>query len=250
MLKLRDGWFISGNGSVTGNAGTTRTNRVICGNRRVHNRAGFGYQRDLRQFFIKPDLFIELRDDDDATFRPELEIPGQNINRQHLRVRVVNRGRGVATNCTAKFRLTGQTSDTRNPSPESKVLRWEDGSNDKTIYPRGEDEILNVIFADSDLQQRFERTGQDIFALVATNAAYEQREFRAQDGFGDGNFEAELSVRSQEGAYCLVNLFIQIGHNHRGVSMRLSHWDRIILAYKRRPSVVRFVSRRLRNWLR
>ena len=81
MLKLRDGWFISGNGSVTGHAGTTRTNRVICGNSRVHNRAGFGYQRDLRQFFIKPDLFIELRDDDDATFRPELEIPGPNINR-------------------------------------------------------------------------------------------------------------------------------------------------------------------------
>ena len=250
MSASRDGWFISGNGPITENAGTIRTNRSVCRNSRIHNRVNISRKRDLRQFFIKPDLFLEIRDDDVATFRPELQIPERGINRQHLRVRVVNRGRGVATNCIAKFRLTEQTPNTTNPSLDSKVLRWEDGSNDKTIYPRGEDEILNVIFSDSDLRQLTGRSGQNIFALVATNAAYTSREHRAQDGFGHGDFYAELSVRSEEGAYCWVNLDIRIGQNHNDVSIGLSRWDRINLAYKRRPSIVRFVSRRLRNWLR
>jgi hypothetical protein len=201
-------------------------------------------------FFIRPDLFIEVRDDEPATFRPELQIPDTKISRQYLKVRVVNRGKGVATDCIAKFRITGWTGNTRHPSTDSKILRWDDGSHNKLIYPRGEEEVLNVIFADSDLQQLAEQAHQDIYAFVATNDALNYRMYRAQDGFGQGDFEAEISIRSKEWGYCLASLTIHVDHERHNLSIRLSRWDRIILAYKRRPSIVRFISRYLRQWLR
>ena len=250
-----DGRFISSN-SVKGqghNAERIGNIPIVCGNGnragRTHNISNSHNQRDLRKFFIRPDLFIEIRNEQ-TTFRPELQIVGTNILRQYLNVRIVNRGKGVATNCSAKLRITGWTENTKPPSTDSKTLRWNDTSTTKTIYPRGEEEILNVVFADSDLQARAQEDHLDIFSYVATNEALTDRQNRNQDGFGEGDFDAEISVRSEEGGYCFANMFIRIERNHRNIRMNLSHWDRIILRYKRRPSIIRFISNRLRRWIR
>jgi hypothetical protein len=94
---LEEGKFISGN-SITGhNAEPIRDARIIRGNGNrntgIHNISNSRNQRTLRQFFIRPDLFIEIRDES-ATFRPELQVPKTQILRQHLNVRIVNRGKG------------------------------------------------------------------------------------------------------------------------------------------------------------
>ena len=173
---------------------------VVCGdgNRNIgaYNISSSRNQRNLRQFFIRPDLFIEIRNEQ-ATFRPELQIVDTNILRQYLNVRIVNRGKGVAKNCSAKLRITRWTENARHPSTNSKLLRWNDGSTTKTIYPRCEEEVLNIVFADSDLQARAVEDHLDICAYVATNYALTNRQSRNQDGFGDGDFDAELSVRSE-----------------------------------------------------
>ncbi len=50
----------------------------------------------------------------------------------------------------------------------------------------------------------------DIYGLVATPEAYHMRQTRAQEGFGVGDFEAEVSIRSKEGGYCRCILLIHI----------------------------------------
>jgi hypothetical protein len=251
LSASRDGWFISGNHIICDNGVARKHDGIICSNNnwnsRFRNLADSGDQRNIHQFFIRPDLFIEIRNDESATFRPELQMdPPLNCLRQHLKVRVVNRGRGVATDCLAKFRITGWVGDTKHPSTESKILIWDDGSPTKTIYPRSEQEILNVIFADSDSEQLLDRENKNIYAMVATNEAYIERQKRAQDGFGSGEFVAELYVKSKEGASCMVNLYLHISANHRNVTMRLSRWDQIVMIYKLRPSIIRFISSELR----
>ena len=149
----------------------------------------------------------------------------------------------------SKTTITRWTENARHPSTDSKLLRWNDGSATKTIYSRCEEEVLNIVFADSDLQARAVEDHLDICAYVATNYALTNRQSRNQDGFGDGDFDTELSVRSEEGGYCFANLFIHTEQNHRNIRMNLSRWDRIILLYKRRPSPIRFISRQFRQWL-
>jgi hypothetical protein len=106
---------------------------------------------------------------------------------------VINRGKGVATDCSAKLRVTSYNNSVRHPSKDLKTLTWDNGLSTKILYPRGEEEKLHVVFADSDMQQIAKDTDKDIYALVATPDAYKNRMYRAQDGFGAGEFEAELS---------------------------------------------------------
>jgi hypothetical protein len=110
-------------------------------------------QGDLRQFFIKPDLFVVHYYTDRDRFSPRLLVNG--FERMILRVNIVNRGKGVATDCVAKFRIIGPPDPPekpRHPSPELKTLLWADVTTTKTIYPRGEEEMLNILFADSDMK--------------------------------------------------------------------------------------------------
>jgi hypothetical protein len=75
-MQLHDGWFISGNHIVWRNADTGGADRIVHsdGNwdSRIHNLSNSGDKRNIRQFFIRPDLFIEIRTDEPDTFRPVL----------------------------------------------------------------------------------------------------------------------------------------------------------------------------------
>jgi hypothetical protein len=93
---------------------------------------------------------------DPSTYHPVLEITNnidsqERIYRKHLRVKIVNRGKGIATDCKAKFRITQWNQGVRHPSTNSKTRVWDNNVILKEIYPHGEEEVLNIIFADSDL---------------------------------------------------------------------------------------------------
>lgn len=45
-----------------------------------------GDKRNIRQFFNRPDLFIEIRTDEPDTFRPVLQIPELDVLRQRSKV--------------------------------------------------------------------------------------------------------------------------------------------------------------------
>jgi hypothetical protein len=225
----------------------------------LHNLSGSGHKGTLHQFFIKPDLFIEYYNDEDR-FSPKSQITNNNekIDRRDFRVRIVNRGKGRATGCVGKFRLiprngfdmypvagkdlVSKTSKvTTSPSKESKLLMWADGSKSKDIYPRGEEEMLNILFADSNLKNT-----SNIFAFVTTREAYLNYHKRLQEAFGLGDFHAELSVKSIEGGYCKANLSIQIDSDISKINIRLSFLDRLTAAWKRRPSISLMISVLLR----
>jgi hypothetical protein len=99
-------------------------------NPRISNIIGPSCQGNLHQFFIKPDIYVEHHDSDQDRFFPIQRIDGMT-ERRYLRVNIVNRGRGVATDCVAKLRLIGWQKNVRHPLTEPKILSWSDGSEKK-----------------------------------------------------------------------------------------------------------------------
>jgi hypothetical protein len=81
---MQDGRFISDDHILTDHAGANRTNRTEHGydngNIGIHHITDPCYQRDVGQFFIESDLFIEIHNDKD-TFGPELSVLELNVIR-------------------------------------------------------------------------------------------------------------------------------------------------------------------------
>jgi hypothetical protein len=140
----------------------------------------------------------------------------------------------------------------RHPSKDLKTLTWDNGLSTKTLYPRGEEEKLHVVFADSDMQQIAKDT-RSLPRQMPTKIECIGRKMVLERENSKQNYHASNSpeyYHTVSGGYCMVNLFIHIEPNYLNIRLTFSRWDRIVLAYKRRPSIIRFVSRRLRNWLR
>lgn len=245
--------FIFGSlfGALIPNVRSSSTNAVVRRDDNWDNRSrNFPVsprQGDLCQFFIKPDLFVVHYYTDRDRFSPRFVVNG--FERTALRINIVNRGKGVATDCVAKFRIIDPREKPRHPSPELKTLLWADGTTTKTIYPRGEEEMLNILFADSDMKDAAS-SGPDIYGLVATPEAYHMRRTRAQEAFGVGDFEAEVSIRSKEGGYCRCILLIHIEQDYTKISIKLSLFDMIRQVYKRRPSLSFLMSTLMRQMIK
>ncbi len=125
-----------------------------------------------------------------------------------------NTGGGVAHHCKAELQVTKWDDPIRHPSLNAKRLVWGGPSPEINIGAIGGKELLHVVFSDS----RFETTPDDdgVYALVSTmESLYPQADFvRAQDAFGAGRFEVEVTVTSEEGSSAKALLIIHVDRNY------------------------------------
>ncbi|MPZ07787.1 MAG: hypothetical protein GEU26_15475 [Nitrososphaeraceae archaeon] len=167
-------------------------------------------EADVQPFFIRPKLSI-----DSNVLTPQVQRIPTNITRQYVRVRVRNIGKGLASGCRARLRLTKWNENSLHIDPtDIKNLVWAGGSPEVEIYPNDDvGEVLDVIFSDSDFG-----TGDKIRAMVSTQQAESNPDISAQDGFGTGEFEVELKVLSKHGS-CKSKFFIEVGRNFENLTM-------------------------------
>jgi len=154
-------------------------------------------------FFRKPKLSIILDRNDPNNYAPVLELVTQDgqlsgIKRKFLKIRVVNRGRAVAHNCTGEFHVI--SGESRHPS-DTKFLCWHNQNSRSINIGINRGEYLHVIFADSNFPSLYERNGLDIYALSSTPESLYRlpKVTLAQDAFGVGDFVIELKVECDEG---------------------------------------------------
>ena len=177
----------------------------------------------------KPILSIEYSNEKNqqATFAPELELvdtalhpiygASTRIIRKYLRVLVKNTGGGVARNCKANLRLVRFESE-RAPTDDSKALVWEGRLLERNIAAKGGSELLHVVFSDSSFDER----SDNIHALVSKDEnLYPQirNVIWAQDAFGIGIFEVELTIMSEEGSSVKAMLRINVTKSFKELSM-------------------------------
>lgn len=182
----------------------------------------------LREWYketrLVPKLTIEFSGNykDMATFSPELELINlgkpTGIIQKYLKVRVTNTG-GLAHRCKGNFRLIKWESK-RAPSDASKPLVWEGRSFERDIYAKVGSELLNVVFSDSTFNER----SDDIHALISMdeNLYPPQRNIiLAQHAFGEGIFDVEVTVISEEGASAKSQFMIYVDKDFRKLRMKL-----------------------------
>jgi hypothetical protein len=164
--------------------------------------------KELLSFFLKPRLSIEYDEKQSSTFVPELGLVDQNgkqvCTQKYLRLLVKNEGRGIAHRCKAELQVIKEDTPFRAPSAEPKPLIWSGPSLEKDIGARHGKELLHAVFSDSRLSSIPDNTeDKNIYALVSTmESLYPKAPFiRAQDGFGEGNFKAEITITSEEGPF-------------------------------------------------
>jgi hypothetical protein len=175
-----------------------RSWRELARDRRSSNCSVSVAEGSIHPFFRKPELNIEFDNEHPNTFTPSLQLIGQDgptgITRFFLKVRVNNVGHGLAKRCRAKLYIT--SAQTRHPS-DDKNLCW-DSIPDRFIdIGAHDDELLNVMFTDSNFEARYEATAVDIFALASTlQSLHPEANFiPAQDGFGLADFRIRIRVR-------------------------------------------------------
>jgi hypothetical protein len=162
-------------------------------------------KRDTYQFFRKPELLIEF-DTDDPSFRPSLELIGEagkttGITRHYLKVKVSNHGDVMASRCRAKLKVIGKSSS-RSPS-DAKFLCWDMEPNRFIDIGAHDDELLHVVFTQSNFESNHKNGELDIYALTSTvESLHDEAKFiRAQDALGLGYFKIEINVRDGGGVY-------------------------------------------------
>jgi len=114
----------------------------------------------------------------------------------------------------------------RHPS-DNKFLCWDSEPNRFIDIGSGDDELLNVVFTDSNFETNHERGGLDIYALVSTlESLYTESKFmRAQDAFGLGDFRIEISVREQGGNYCNARFMLHVDKPDKPFSLTLNSYS-------------------------
>jgi hypothetical protein len=175
-------------------------------------------------FFISPNLSIDY----DEALNPRLFCPsqryltaeGKTFERKYLRILVKNTGFVKATNCEAKMRIVS-SNDTKqlvwDRAATSGVLR--EISLQKNIRARKGEELVHIVFSDSRFTE-MSKMDYRIFASAATmESVVNQQILSLEDGFGLENFDIEISVLSEEGAFCKSTFQVRPNMNHSGLSM-------------------------------
>jgi hypothetical protein len=220
---------------LTNNVRTIARNSVVDSNDHRYDRIRYFSdtygRKDLFSFFIKPNLkviFDNQQEPDVNTFAPSHQLIstnderlylGQVEKRRFLKVRIKNKGKELAINCEGELRITKWPSTmSLPPSTDIKKLSWDEvptkSSEQRSIRTKKEGELLNVIFVDSRLEPV---TGEEfpIYAYIATPEALTNMYQRAQDGIRSGDYEAELILTSENGAYTktMVSIHVDKGYN-------------------------------------
>ncbi len=145
---------------------------------------------------------------------------GSTFERKYLRILIKNTGFVKATNCEAKMRIIS-SNDTKqlvwDRAATSGVLR--DISLQKSIRARKGEELVHVMFSDS----RFTKMSDLNYRIYASASTMEsvvnQQMLSLEDGFGLENFDIEIEVLSDEGAFCKSTFQVHPNTNHSGLSM-------------------------------
>ena len=163
-------------------------------------------QASLSTFFIGPKLPIDY----DETQNPRLFCPSQRyvipngniFERRYVRILVRNTGFVKATNCEAKMRIIS--------SNYIKQLIWDRAitsgvlqelSLHKNIRARRREELVHVVFSDSRFTNDIIQG--PIYASASTSESLMDRNMLIlADGFGLENFDIEIAVLCEEGAFC------------------------------------------------
>jgi len=145
--------------------------------------------------------------------------------RQSLRVVVGNAGPVAAERCTAELKIIETSSPAaRRPSAEPKGLLWETSQDThQDIAALVGHAVLNVMFSDTRLSTERQPTETTpLYALVATPDSIRMIPsgiIRAQDGFGRGEFVAELTVVARNGSHLTAKFRIRVTDDWRQLSM-------------------------------
>ena len=175
------------------------------------------FLKELISFFSKAKLSIEHDENQPHTFSPELGLVTQDGNilctQKYLRIFVKNKGRSIAHRCKAELQLVNEDTPYRKPSTDLKPLTWSGPSLEKDIGAKNGKELLHVVFSDSRLSKLPENPEDiNIYALASTmESLYNPaRMWRAQDGFGAGDFNIEITITSEEGQVAKSNFRIVV----------------------------------------
>ena len=144
------------------------------GNNTINN-CNYFLVNEYKDFFRKPELSIEYNPLDKNNFAPTLELVNKDgissgIKRKYLKILVKNTGSAIAVKCKGELHVlrTLDNTEKRHPS-DIKKLCW-DGQETKymDLGKKGDKELLHIIFADSNFEEKHHNGGLDIYALAST----------------------------------------------------------------------------------
>lgn len=145
---------------------------------------------------------------------------GATFERKYLRIVIKNTGFVKATNCEAKMRIISSNDIKQlvwDRAATSGVLR--EISLQKNIRARKGEELVHVVFSDSRFTQ-MSNVDYRIFASAATmESVVNQQTLSLDDGFGLENFDIEISVLSEEGAFCNCTFQVRPNMNYSALRM-------------------------------
>jgi hypothetical protein len=182
-------------------------------------------ETSLFGFFISPKLSIDY----DETKNPRLFCPSQRyrtldgveFERKYLRILVKNTGFIKATNCEAKMRIIS-SNDVKeliwDRAATSGVLR--EISLQKNIRARKGEELIHVVFSDSCFT-RITNEEDRVYTSVSTMDSIINRDtLLLEDVLELREFDIEITVLSDEGAFCKSRFRVSPNVNYSQLTMR------------------------------
>jgi hypothetical protein len=190
-------------------------------------------------FFIRPKLCVEFSENRELnTFSPERTIisdtTGLTITRKYKRVRIRNKGKGLANNCRARLRVIIPKSANlaRYTSDDYRILFWEgtgiqeNVSVEKNIQPKEGLELVHVVFSDTRFRNA-SMEGEHKFASISTNDSSNNFKIVVEDGFAEGDFIIEIIITSDERA-TKIRFRVHVDQDFMGLPMnKLSRFENL-----------------------
>ena len=156
---------------------------------------------------------------------------------RYQRVYVKNKGYRSVHNCQAELVIIvpKNVDPMLYPSDERKLLAWgrfpqsDDIDDKRTIRGHGK-ELLHIVFSDSLLNNIQINTAEKRYAGISTvdnlqsiktALVYEGQSFlKFEDGFAQGEFEIDISITSDEGAYAQTRFMVYVTSNTQELRIR------------------------------
>lgn len=190
--------------------------------------------------FFRPKLKIQFNHPaEQNTFAPQATFGG--YTQRFIRVHVKNTGYRTVHNCHAQLKVLIVQGDNlmRYPSDDLKPLPWgrypqsaQDLAQTRDIQSRGS-QLLHIVFSDSDFATTPVPPDTPIrYACVSTIDRLRldirperiANNLRVEDSFTNGNFDIEVIITSDEGAYKKTKFRIIVNEDFAQLHMRKLSW--------------------------
>ncbi len=171
----------------------------------------------VHPLFIRPKLKIEYdsskKDDHIKLTRYIDERGNEKTIHNYFFVYTRNKSRFTpARNCTAELQITKWDDSKYEPTKDVKQLTWDDGTNTKDIGATKR-ERFHMVFSDLIFDKNDE---SGVHALISTKESLYSPigHLRGEDSLGIGDYEAQITVRSEDGAKDTAKFKIHITTNY------------------------------------